>query len=141
MGTAAWSAREAGCPVLGVIPQALEELGEADRACEELVVVPDLPARKRVLIQRSGSFLCLPGGIGTYDEIFEVLALRQVGESKAPLVLVNDRGFYNPLLHLLATARDQRFIRGLIQSGESDPAVLVASTTAEAVHQLAVALK
>jgi uncharacterized protein (TIGR00730 family) len=140
MGEAARSARGAGCPVLGVIPRSLETLGEADRACDELVVVDDLAARKRVLLERSGSYLCLPGGIGTFDEIFEVLALRQVGETSAPLVLVNRDGFYDPLIALLDHARELGFIRGLIKSGHSDPSVLVAPNGRDAVHMLADAL-
>jgi uncharacterized protein (TIGR00730 family) len=136
MGAAARSARGAGCPVLGVIPQSLADLGESDEACDELVVVPDLAARKQVLVQRSGSFVCLPGGIGTFDEIFEVLALRQVGETTAPLVLINRDGFYDPLLALIDHARDLGFVRGLIQTGDSDPGLLVAKDGAKAVDLL-----
>jgi uncharacterized protein (TIGR00730 family) len=140
MGEAALSARRHGRGVLGVIPKKLVDLGEADEDCTELVIVSDLAERKRVLVQRSGGFLALPGGVGTFDEIFEVLALRQVGEIHSPLALVNDRGFYDPLLTMLEQAQNQGFLKGLIAKEGACDDLIVADSTMEAVELLARAM-
>ena len=72
-------ALEAGAHVTGVIPQALVEMEAAHRGCSELHVVANMHERKRLMAERADAFLALPGGIGTFEELFEVWAWRQLG--------------------------------------------------------------
>jgi uncharacterized protein (TIGR00730 family) len=101
MGETARAARDAGAPVVGVLPAFLRHLEPPLRKAEELEIVPDLFQRKERLIVLSDAFVILPGGPGTMDEFFEVVTAAQLGQHDKPVVLVNLGGFYDPLLALL----------------------------------------
>lgn len=102
MGEAARAAREAGGRVVGVVPALMLEAGIANEECDELVVAPDMRARKAAMDDRSDAFLCLPGGIGTLEEFFEVLTLNQLGVRPRPIGLVDPDGAFDALEALLA---------------------------------------
>jgi len=101
MGTVAEAARLAGGRVVGVIPQALVDKELANRACDELQVVQTMHERKAMMAERSDAFLALPGGIGTFEELFEVWTWRQLGYHRKPLGLLNTDGYYDGLLGFL----------------------------------------
>jgi uncharacterized protein (TIGR00730 family) len=94
MGEVARSAHAAGARVLGVLPSFLQQLEAPLKAAEELVVVPDMQQRKAIMLARSDAFIVLPGGLGTFDEIFEVLSTAQLQVHKKPIVLVNTEGYF-----------------------------------------------
>lgn len=98
MGVLADAALDAGGEVIGVIPEALlaRELGH--RALSRLEVVPDMAVRKTRMVEISDAFVALPGGLGTLDELFEVLTLRQTRYHDKPIGLVDQDGFWQPLL-------------------------------------------
>lgn len=108
MGLVADAALEAGAHVTGVIPQALVELEAAHGGCSELHVVTNMHERKHLMAERADAFLALPGGIGTFEELFEVWTWRQLGYHDKPIGLLNAGGYYDGLL---------TFLRSSVQAG------------------------
>ncbi len=111
MGAVADAALAAGGQVTGIIPEHLmaKELGHG--MVTDLVVVDSMHARKREMFERSDAFVILPGGLGTLDETFEILTWRQLGLHEKPIVLLNDRGYWQPLLDLIAHQVRENFVR------------------------------
>lgn len=102
MGTVADATLAAGGRVVGVIPHALVEKEWAKRDCTELHVVETMHDRKRMMAEHAGAFLALAGGIGTFEELFEVWTWRQLGYHDKPVGILNTGGYYDPLLQFLA---------------------------------------
>jgi uncharacterized protein (TIGR00730 family) len=98
MGIVADAALAAGARVVGVIPQALVEREHAHHGCTELIVVPNMHERKRVMAERSHAFVALAGGIGTFEEMFEIWSWRLLGYHDKPLGLLNTGGYYDGLI-------------------------------------------
>jgi uncharacterized protein (TIGR00730 family) len=111
MGLLADAALASGARVIGVIPVALHDREVAHRGLSELIVVPDMQERKRRMFELADAVAVLPGGLGTLDEAFEAITLRQLGMSRAPVVLVNIDGFWNPLIALIDRTIDKGFTR------------------------------
>ncbi len=101
MGETARAARDAGAPVTGILPEFLRHLEPPVRTREELIVVPNLFARKERMVAMADAFLVLPGGIGTVDEFFEVVGGAQLGQHSKPIVVLNLAGYFAPLEALL----------------------------------------
>lgn len=110
MGVVADAALRAGAHVTGVIPQSLmtRELGHA--ALQELHVVETMHQRKQLMAERADAFLALPGGIGTFEELFEVWTWRQLGYHDKPIGLLDVDGYYESLLEFLVSSRDRGFL-------------------------------
>ena len=104
MGTVAEATRLAGGRVVGIIPQALVDQELANQLCDELHVVTSMHERKALMAERSGAFLALPGGIGTFEELFEVWTWRQLGYHDKPIGLLNVDGYYDGLLAFLQSS-------------------------------------
>jgi uncharacterized protein (TIGR00730 family) len=104
MGVLANATLEAGGRVVGVIPNALVEKEWAKFDCTELHVVDNMHDRKRMMAERADAFLALPGGIGTLEEFFEVWTWKQLGYHDKPVGLLNDDGYYEPLLAFLQSS-------------------------------------
>jgi len=98
MGVVADAALAAGARVVGVIPRSLMEREHGHRGCTELIVVETMHERKRIMAERADAFVALPGGIGTFEELFETWAWRQLGYHDKPLGLLNQDGYYDALL-------------------------------------------
>jgi uncharacterized protein (TIGR00730 family) len=107
MGIVADAALAAGATVIGVIPESLmgRELGH--RGLTELHVVQTMHERKLMMAERSDAFVALPGGIGTFEELFEVWSWRQLGYHDKPLGLLNAAGYYDTLLAFLHESQRQ----------------------------------
>ena len=112
MGALADGALSAGGEVVGVIPTRLMERELAHRGVARLEVVVDMAARKQRMMAISDAFAALPGGLGTLDELFEVLTLRQIGEHTKPSALLDERGYWQPLLRACYSMVDAGFVRG-----------------------------
>ncbi|MDP3888323.1 TIGR00730 family Rossman fold protein [Hydrogenophaga sp.] len=110
MGTVAQATLEAGGRVIGVIPKALVEKEWANRACTELHVVETMHERKRLMAEHADAFLALPGGIGTFEEFFEVWTWRQLGYHDKPVGLLNVAGYYDGLMQFLHSTVEQQFM-------------------------------
>jgi uncharacterized protein (TIGR00730 family) len=101
MGIAALATRNSGGRVVGVIPSSLVEREWANHDCDELLVVETMHERKRIMAERSDAFMALPGGIGTFEEFFEVWTWRQLGYHDKPVGLLNLGGYYDAMLTFL----------------------------------------
>lgn len=98
MGVVAEATLAAGGRVVGIIPTALVEKEFAHQGCTELHVVDTMHERKRLMAEKADAFLALPGGIGTFEELFEVWTWRQLGYHDKPVGILNSQGYYNALL-------------------------------------------
>ena len=131
MGACARGVKSRGGCVTGVIPKKLNVPGIAFEDCDELIVTADMHERKATMERISDAFVTLPGGMGTLEELMEVLTLNQLGYLSAPVVLLNVEGFYDEL-----TAQ----LRTFVARGFMDDACLSlftsAATPAETVDQL-----
>jgi uncharacterized protein (TIGR00730 family) len=110
MGMAAQATLDAGGRVIGVIPKALVEKEWAKDNCTELHVVDTMHERKRLMAEHADAFLALPGGIGTFEEFFEVWTWRQLGYHDKPIGLLNETGYYDGLLTFMNTGVEQGFM-------------------------------
>ena len=110
MGIVADAALQSGARVVGVIPKALVEKEWAHRGCTELHIVDTMHDRKRMMAERADTFLALPGGIGTFEELFEVWTWRQLGYHDKPIGILNIAGYYDRLLDFLASSVTEQFL-------------------------------
>lgn len=135
MGIAAQATLQAGGRVVGIIPKALVEKEWAMHDCTELHIVDTMHDRKRMMAEHSDAFLALPGGIGTFEELFEVWTWRQLGYHDKPIGLLNVDGYYDGLLAFLGQTVERQFLSDwqmdLIQTG-SDPQALLERIVQEA---------
>jgi uncharacterized protein (TIGR00730 family) len=133
MGMMADACLQAGGRVVGVIPKALVEKEWAHSGCSELHVVDNMHERKRLMAERADAFLAMPGGIGTFEEFFEVWTWRQLGYHDKPVGLLNIKGYYDNLLAFLSTAVRQGFMNAgqmqLISSGTQAESLLKSLVT------------
>ena len=111
MGAVARAARAGGAHTVGVIPQVLLDLEVGDTASDELLVVPDMRARKGLMDERADAFLALPGGIGTLEELTEVWVARSLGLHAKPVVVLDVDGLYAPLRAQLDLMVERGFAR------------------------------
>ena len=111
MGTIARSALAHGGFVTGIIPQFLTDREVALEAAQNLIVVPDMHTRKRLMFEKADAFVALPGGIGTLEELVEQLTWVQLERHTKPVLLADIGGFWRPLLDLFAHMRERRFIQ------------------------------
>lgn len=110
MGTVADATQAAGGKVVGVIPESLVAKEHAREACDELHIVQTMHERKALMAERSDAFLALPGGIGTFEELFEVWTWRQLGYHQKPIGLLNVAGYYDGLLDFVRHSTAQDFM-------------------------------
>ncbi len=109
MGALADAALAEGGSVVGIIPRFMVDLEWAHEEVE-LDVVEDMHARKRKLVAGADAVVALPGGSGTLEELFEVVTMKRLGLFTHPIVLLNMRGYYDPLLQQLASAIEEGFM-------------------------------
>jgi uncharacterized protein (TIGR00730 family) len=107
MGTVADAVLQAGGEVVGVIPESLMTKELAHPGLTELVVTRSMHERKMVMADRSDGFVALPGGIGTFEELFEIWTWAQLGFHRKPCGLFNIDGYYDKLLGFLDHAREE----------------------------------
>src|SRR6195952_5473011 len=98
MGAVADAVLAAQGHVVGVIPHVLVDLEVAHEGVTELHVTSTMHTRKALMSERADAFLILPGGFGTFEEMFEVLAWQTLGLHTKPVILLNTAGFYDQLL-------------------------------------------
>ena len=129
MGLVADAALAAGAQVIGVIPASLMERELGHAGLTELHVVETMHERKTLMAERADAFVALPGGIGTFEELFEVWTWRQLGYHDKPLGLLNVAGYYDSLLAFIAQVAGEGFVtsaqRALLET-DSDPTALLA---------------
>ncbi len=110
MGALADGALSRGGRITGVIPRFMNDLEWGHTGLTELQLVEDMHTRKQRLLAGSDAVVALPGGSGTLEELLEAITLKRLGLYLRPIVLVNTRRFFDPLLQLLASAVEERFM-------------------------------
>ena len=113
MGAIARATHEKGGRVLGVIPEFFRDKDknfEYSKA-DELIIVETMRIRKAVMDERADAFIALPGGIGTLEEVIEILSMKQLGLTEKPLVFVNTNNFYDGLISNLQNMVDLKFAK------------------------------
>jgi uncharacterized protein (TIGR00730 family) len=109
MGAVADAVLSGGGRVTGVIPEFLKDKELAHPAASEMIVVPDMHTRKRIMFERSAAFCVLPGGVGTLDETFEIVTWRQLHRHNKPIVLLNTDGYWSHFVGLLDRIIEEGF--------------------------------
>ena len=110
MGALADGALGRGGRVIGVLPRFLKDLEVSHDGLTELHIVEDMRERKHVMLSQSEAVVALPGGCGTFEELLEAITLKRLGVFLGPIVIVNTRNYYAPLLALFASAVQERFM-------------------------------
>ncbi len=111
MGAVARATLAAGGRVLGIIPQFLENREHMLRDVQDLLVTQDMHQRKQLMFEHADAFVALPGGVGTLEELVEMLTWSQLGQHSKPILLANIEGFWDPLIGLFAHMHAESFIR------------------------------
>ncbi len=114
MGAAAKGVRAENGYVLGVIPKFFEDenIEAIFPECDELIETETMRERKQIMEDNADAFIMVPGGIGTFEEFFEILTLKQLCRHNKPIGVYNIRNYYDELVHALDKATEKNFIRG-----------------------------
>ena len=134
MGVVADAVLAGGGRAYGVIPQALVDLEVAHTGLTELHIVQTMHERKKLMTDLTDAFVAIPGGVGTFDELFEAWSWNALGYHAKPFAVLNEDGFWDHLLAFLDTATESGFI-----SGKRRRQLLVAGSPDDAIDQLAAA--
>ena len=101
MGACARGVHKMGGKLIGIAPKFFDEPGILDKNCSEFYFTDTMRERKQLMEDRSDAFIALPGGIGSYEELFEILTLKQLGKHAKPIALLNTDNYYLPLFAML----------------------------------------
>ena len=132
MGVVADAVLAGGGEVVGVIPQLLWDKEVGHRGLSELLIVDSMHDRKLAMADRADAFIALPGGVGTFEEVFEAITWTQLGIHEKPVGLLDVAGFYEPLLAFLDGTVDAGFLRA-----EHRDLILAATAPDEMLARLA----
>jgi uncharacterized protein (TIGR00730 family) len=111
MGSLANSMMSAGGSIRGIIPKFMVEQGWSHPGVEDMIVVRDMHERKKRLTENIDAFIALPGGVGTLEELLEMITLKQLGQVLAPIVIINTNNFFDPFLEMLDKMVEEQFMR------------------------------
>jgi uncharacterized protein (TIGR00730 family) len=132
MGQVARGARDGGCTaVRGIAPAFMDEPGVLLEGCDEMILTETMHERKQMMEALSDAFIVLPGGAGTFEEFFEVLTQKNLGLHKKAIVLLNTKGFFDPVLDILRRMAKEHFMPSACLA-----AILVAGTPRQAIEHL-----
>jgi hypothetical protein len=142
MGAAARGFKKGGAVITGVIPEFFKE---ADieliyNQCDNLIFTDTMRERKAKMEELADAFIIVPGGIGTFEEFFEVLTLKQLGRHKKPIVIYNINGYYDSLESFLSNSIEENFINSnckLLYSSFSDQQGIIDYVSADTQVDLA----
>ena len=114
MGDVAKAVLDGGQEIQGIMPAFLQALEPGISPQEKLIVTPHMQERKTLMLQMSDAFMVLPGGLGTFDEFFEVATEAQLGVHSKPIIVVNVKGYFDPLDAMLHALVDKGFAKKTI---------------------------
>jgi len=120
MGIVARAVMSNGGNVTGVIPRFLKDREIMLREVPDLVVTADMHERKRLMFQHSDAFIALPGGIGTLEEVVEIMTWAQLDQHAKPVLILNINGFWDPLIALFRRMREEGFLSKSFLGGHND---------------------
>lgn len=101
---------ESGGKLIGVAPSFFKDFGVLSSRCSEIIYSSTMSERKQIMEDISDAFIVLPGGVGTFDEFFETMTLKQLNIHSKPLALLNTLGYYNELITMLECSADKGFM-------------------------------
>ncbi len=130
MGAVAVGVHECGGTMLGVAPKFFDRPGVLYQACDEMVFTDTMRQRKQRMEEESDAFVMTPGGLGTMEEFFEIITLRQLARHDKPIIIFNIAGYYDPLIRLIEHAIEGGFI------GQEGRDLYAVATTAREVVEL-----
>ena len=110
MGATARGAKSQGGRLIGIAPKFFDEPGILDKDCDEMIFTETMSERKKAMEDMSEAFITLPGGIGTFEEFFEALTLKQLGRHAKAMAVLNTLGYYDALEAMVQRAVDERFL-------------------------------
>ena len=110
MGATARGAKSRGGHLIGIAPKFFDEPGILDKDCDEMIFTETMSERKKAMEDMSEAFVTLPGGIGTFEEFFEALTLKQLGRHAKAMAVLNTLGYYDALEAMVQRAVDERFL-------------------------------
>jgi uncharacterized protein (TIGR00730 family) len=110
MGAAARGVRKGGGKVIGVAPSFFQVDGVLFEDCAEFIYTETMRERKQIMEHRAEAFVMVPGGIGTFDEFFEIITLKQLGQHNKPVAIFNINGYYDSLVAMLENAVKYKFM-------------------------------
>lgn len=110
MGAVARGARSEKGEVIGIAPSFFKVDGSLYDDCTEFIYTETMRSRKKLLEDKSDAFLVTPGGIGTFDEFFEIITLRQLGQHLKPIAIYNINGYFDHMIEMMKNAIDQNFM-------------------------------
>lgn len=131
MGVVARAARDAGAPVIGIIPEHLDAVEITQEGLAELHITQNMHERKKMMFDRSDAFVVLPGGLGTLDETLEIMTWAQLSLHKKPIILLNHNGYWSPLIELI-----DHVVEGGFAAKENAELLKVVATAEEALELL-----
>lgn len=110
MGAAARGAYSQGGKIIGIVPSFLNVDGILFDNCDEMIFTETMRERKQLLEEKSDAFIVTPGGVGTFDEFFEILTLKQLGRHSKPIAVFNINGYFDSLIEQLKNAVRKQFM-------------------------------
>jgi len=110
MGATARGVESVGGEIIGIAPKFFDEPGVLFENCTEMIFTETMRERKALLESKSDAVIVLPGGIGTYEEFFEILTLKQLGQSSRAIVIFNINNYYEPMQKLLEATANEKFM-------------------------------
>lgn len=111
MGAIANSMLQTNGRITGIIPKFMVEVEWEHKRVKDMVHVDTMAERKQLLVKDVDAVIALPGGTGTLEELFEVLSNKKLGLFTKPVILLNTKGFFNPLIEMLQKTIDENFMR------------------------------
>jgi hypothetical protein len=136
MGIVARTVLQAGGQVTGIIPQFLKDREVMLREVDDLIVTTDMHERKRIMFQRADAFVALPGGIGTLEEVVEVMTWAQLDQHVKPVLIVNINGFWDPLVALFERMTQEGFLHKAFLGNHTDLPVAFVNSVDEVIPTL-----
>lgn len=136
MGILARTVLESGGDVTGIIPAFLRDREVMLREVDDLIVTADMHERKRIMFERSDAFVALPGGIGTLEEVVEMMTWAQLDRHVKPVMIVNLNGFWNPLIAQFKTMAEEGFLHKSFLGNHVDLPVMFVDTIEEVLPAL-----
>ncbi|WP_316630203.1 TIGR00730 family Rossman fold protein [uncultured Ruminococcus sp.] len=131
MGAVARGTHDGGGRIIGISPRFFNVDGVLYPHCDELIYTETMRERKQKMEDLSGAFIVSPGGIGTFEEFFEILTLKQLGRTKKPLVILNTAGYYDDMLNMMRHTVESNFM-----SAQTFDLIAVVNTPEQAINYI-----
>ncbi len=115
MGMLADTMMDAGGSIRGIIPQFMVDQGWNHPLVKDMLIVKDMHERKKKLTEDIDAFIALPGGVGTLEELLEMMTHKQLGQVLVPIIIINANHFFDPFLEMLRKMVEEQFMREIHQ--------------------------